>query len=105
MSEAQRLGVKVILCLHIEDIKRKRGEIELDICYRNIKKIVNSKEAHCSWDPDKKSIHAAIKSQWPNGFEDINTSVEKIRLEYLLDYPFHEITWKRGTLNSEFHKE
>ena len=53
---------------------------------------MDSEKAHCSWDSDKILIHAAIKSNWPNGFNDINASVEKIRLQYLLDYPVCRIT-------------
>ena len=108
MSEAQKLGRKVRLCPHIRDSEIISGEIEYNDCIRNIDSIVDSEKADCSWESDKKLINAAIKSNWTNGFNDINTSVEKIRLQYLLDYPVYRITGHsviHGNGNSESEKE
>ena len=87
MSEAQKLGANVKLCPHMWDSSIMRGVLGDVECIRNIDSIVDCEKAHCSWDPDKKSIHVPIKSQWSNGFNDANASVEKIRLEYFFDYP------------------
>ena len=53
-------------------------------------------------ESDKKSIHKAIKSQ-RGGFELIDESVERIRLEYLLQYPFEKI--KGRSFDSEAEKK
>ena len=42
-------------------------------------------------ESDKESIHKEILSQSERWFEKINSSVKRIRLDYLLDYPVHKI--------------
>ena len=91
LAEAQRLNVNVRLCPHIHDADLYLGDLERDICIANIKKSVDSFNAFCSMDSDKENIHSAILSQSERGFEEINFSVERIRLDYLLDYPVHKI--------------
>ena len=96
---AQKLKVKVMLSLHISDNFIEYGYLGYDVCIANINSAVDSEKAHCSWQPDKESIHAAIKSsQSPKGFDDINASVERMWLEYLLDYPVEKV---KGSYNEE----
>ena len=68
---------------------------------------MDSEKAHCLRELDKILIHAAIKSLWSDGFNNdhINASVEKIRLQHLLDYPVRRITGHDGVKkyeNSEY---
>ena len=79
---AQELKVDVQLYAEMNE-----GEALYDICVRNIGNAVDSENAFCSWEPDKVSIHAAIrKDQSQNGFDGINKAVERIRLKYLLKH-------------------
>ena len=80
------------LCPCIAEVHVKWGDLNKDVCIRNIKTPVDSKSALCSNDSDKNDIHKAILSQSENGFELINAAVERIRLQYLLEYPFDKIT-------------
>ena len=99
LHTAMKLKVKVLLSPHIADGAVRYGWLYKDVCISNIDTAIDSERAICSWQPDKESIHAAIKSESPKGFEDINSSVEKIRLDYLLDYPVEKIkrSWNEET--------
>ena len=66
LAEARRLKVNVRLCPHIDG-------------------------SYCLMESDKESIHKEILSQLERRFEKINSSVKRIRLDYLLDYPAHKI--------------
>ena len=96
LSIAQKLNVKVILCPHMRDEYLKWGYLYMDVCIKNIKIRVDSKHAHCSWDPDKNAIHAAIQPflSLKDGFLEINIIVETFRLEYLLTYRVDKIGFK-----------
>ena len=85
MHVAQKLNVKVKLSPHIKDSDVERVYLYNDVCIKNINIAIDSEHAKCSWDPDKQAIHLAIQSESTNGFGTINASVEKIRLDYLLD--------------------
>ena len=91
LHDAQKMEVKVILCPHIGDGFVWAGMLDYDVCIANINTRVDSKNAFCSWEPNKVLIHEAIKAESSNGFEDINESVERIRLDCLLNYPVHKI--------------
>ena len=83
-----------------------RGELDQDVCIKNINKSIDSEKAHCSWDSDRNAIHAAIKSLSSNGFDELNKIVEMIRLAYLLEYPVRKITGYESVRdNSESAKE
>ena len=90
MHEAQRLGVKVTLCPYINDADVKYGKLDQDVCIKNIKTPVDSENAYCGQESDKKQIHAAICNS-ENGFKGINASVKRIRIEYLMNYPVNKI--------------
>ena len=92
MNEAQRLKKDVKLCPWINDSAVKWGQLHADVCIENINTLVDSKSALCSNDSDKNDIHKAILNQSENGFELIDAAVERIRLQYLLEYPFDKIT-------------
>ena len=90
---AKELGVEVQLCAHMYDIALVTEKLGYDTCIRNIKTKVDSKNAHCSWGPDKEAIHCAIQ----NGFGKIDKSVEGLRLDNLLTYKVKKIkgsSWK-----------
>ena len=86
------LIVKVLLCPHISDHDLFIGHLDKDECIRNItNNPIDSRNAYCSFNSDKQSIHKAILSKSPNAFDDMNVSVEMIRLWYLLFYPIYKI--------------
>ena len=104
MHEAWRLKKKVTLCPYIRDYHAERGNLQEDACIKNIDTAVDSKNAYCGQPSDKEDIHTAIrKSQ--NGFDGINASVERIRLEYLLNYPVNKITGKFNRNSEAEQKE
>ena len=84
---AKELGVDVQLCAHIDDDYFRWGLLHLDTCIENIETKVDSKNAHCSYGPDREAIHRAIQ----NGFDKINLSVEGLCLDNLLTYKVKEI--------------
>ena len=84
---AKELGVDVQLCPHTKDGFLAWGYLWNDTCIKNIKTKVDSKNAHCSYGPDKDAIHRAIQ----NGFDKINLSVEGLRLDNLLTYKVNKI--------------
>ena len=92
MNEAQQMKKDVKLCPYVYDTWVKSGYLHKDVCIANIETLVDSKSAFCSNDSDKNDIHKAILSQDENGFELINAAVERIRLQYLLEYPVDKIT-------------
>ena len=76
---AQTLSVTVQLCPYIDDHNLWEAHLDRDVCIRDINIPIDSMNAYCSFDPDKQSIHKAILSKSPNGFNDINvTPVEMI---------------------------
>lgn len=90
MHEAQKLKKKVTLCPHTYDIDVECGHLQQDVCISNIETEVGSKNAYCGQPSDKKDIHGAIR-KLQNGFDGINASVERIWLEYLLNYPVDKV--------------
>lgn len=96
MFFAQKLDVKVRLCPYIHENTVKLGDLNNsawgDLCIVNIVTNVDSEKAICSWEPDKEAIHSTIRLEFSNGFNEINKSVEKVRLQYLLEYPVDKIT-------------
>ena len=99
LHTAMKLKVKVLLSPHISHWHVENGYLHRDTCIANINTTIDSENALCSWEPDRKAIHAAIKSESSKGFDHINSSVEKIRLEYLLNYPVEKI--ERLSYNKE----
>ena len=93
----------VKLSPHIYDQDVEQGFLHFDVCISNIRTRVDSKNANCSWGPDKLAIHNAIKLLSSNGFDIINRVVELIRLMYLLNYPVHLI--KGSSYSSEIEKK
>ena len=102
LHTAMKLKVKVLLSPHIYDSSVRGGYLNDDTCIANINIPIDSENALCSWEPDRKAIHAAIKSESSKGFDHINSSVEKIRLEYLLNYPVEKI---ESSCNEETDEE
>ena len=88
---AQTLNMIVKLCPHIRDGDVLAGYLDSDVCIKYIENRVDSISAYCSYDPDKQRILKAILSQSKDGFDEINASVERIRLWYLLYYPLYKI--------------
>lgn len=88
------LNVDVKLCSYVQDIGQ--GLVESDVCIATLKNSVDSKKAECGRESDKTNIHTEIL-KLQNGFEEINEIVEKVRLQYLWDYPVKEIRtkWER----------
>ena len=87
---ARKLGVEVELRPFISEKELKWGYVENDTSFSDIKTGTDCEVAECWDEDDKKSIHKAIKNS-PEGFVGVNLAVERIRLEYLLDYPIDEI--------------
>ena len=99
MHTAQMLKVKVKLCPYA-----RYDNLKDDVCIKNLNKRVDSENAFCSWEPDRKSIHDAILSESPNGFKDIDTNVEKVRLQYLLEYPVDLIIERNESKREAFQR-
>ena len=99
IHEAQRLGKKVTLCPFMYDHEVRWGNLQEDVCIANIQTVVDSEKAKCGQASDKEDIHTVI-CKLQNGFEGMNASVEKNRLEYLMNYPVHKITGE-ALLDSE----
>ena len=94
MHTALKLDVKVTLMPYVWDVEVEWGRlVDKDVCIRNIlENPVKSEKAICGQDSDKKDIHESIlKESPPRGFELIDKSVKRIRLEYLLQYPVENI--------------
>ena len=103
MNEAQQLKKDVKLCPFIYKSPLRSGRLHEDVCIARINTLVDSKNVFCSNDSDKNDIHKAILSQSENGFELINAAVERIRLQYLLEYPFDTITGRDGYSKDRIH--
>ena len=88
MYIAKKFYVVVVLCPHMSDDDLKFGWLEYDVCIKNIKIKVDSRNAYCSWGPDKDAIHAAIGK---DGFIKVNNVVEGCRLDNLLTYDVDKI--------------
>ena len=80
------------------------GLLDKDVCIKNIKTTVDSENAYCGQASDKEQIHAAIRNS-ENGFKGINASVERIRLEYLMNYPVDKIKGKYSLNYESRNKE
>ena len=91
MYVAQTLDKEVILCPYVHDNHVELGYLEFDVCIANINIPVNSRDAKCGLESDMIRIHAAILSKSQKAFEDIDASVEGIRLNKLLKYDFEKI--------------
>ena len=74
----------------------KEGNLHNNVCIKDIDKIVQSQNAHCHVQYDRKQIRDAIRSKslQQGGFDSINKAVERIRLYYLLDLSIDDILKK-----------
>ena len=91
MFTAIQYNVRVDLCPHINPDDLYMGRTNRDICVAEAKEPVVSRKARCSHpdnhvNDDKKAIRKQIKST-SGEFDEVDRTVEIIRLKYLVNYP------------------
>ena len=80
---------EVRLCPHINPDDLYLGRTDNDICVVEAKKPVDSKEARCGNPEIKKqnSDEITIRKDIKSEFETVDSTIERIRLNYLVTYP------------------
>ena len=82
--------MKIKLCPYVTDDDIKTGNIENDVCIQNVTNPVNSVEAQCGSKHDRYLIRMAIRAK-PGQFKKVDTDVEEVRLDYMLEFEVDEI--------------
>merc|ERR1740124_1932157 len=87
-------GVPVKLCAYMSDFDLMWCKVHEDICVASAKTSVDSHAARCGKpeepvSADEIMIREVIDKS-VNGFNGVNTSVERIRLSYLAKYPMNK---------------
>ena len=91
MHFARMLGIAVYLRPYISEQDEKTGLVQNDICVSQIETKIDSEAAYCYSDEDREMIDTAIQKS-SDSFSGVNQAVERIRLDYLLHYPIHNIS-------------
>ena len=95
------------LCTYISPDDLKHGRVHEDACVTRAQFSVDSFAARCQMP--EKPVHAEeimirkVIDRSVIGFEEINQSVEYMRLSYLAKYPINDVEWY-GHKSGAIHK-